>query len=677
MDDRELNLPQEDLDLDAIMREFGDPEAAKEDEDVRIWDGVIPENVTPTVPEDTVRLDDVARVARSLDRAESDDTVRFTPVGQEERVYVPRKMPEPPKKAEPFSEKWEPEYDDPIADYVPPEPIVFRPKNRLRELKKKLIEGPERRYYELEEMGLGKLQAVIFLSLLVTLIAVGAVILYELELVGADRMRLMVFGQILTLLIACMLGSYQLLRGIGGLFKGRIGPDTLLLFSFLACCADGILCLQQLRVPCCAAFCLHVTMSLCAEYQKRKTEMAQMDTMRKAVRLDGLVLEPDYYEGRPGYLRCEGQVEDFMDHYDLPSGPEKALSVYCIIALFLSLACGGFAWWQQGLSMGLQAFSAALLVAVPASTHVVLSRPAELLQRRLKKHGSVICGWQGVLGLCRPAVFPLTDRDLFPAGSAKLNGVKFYGDRNPDDVVAYAAALIGADGGSMAPLVQQLLESRSGYHYDATQLQSYPEGIGGIVDGEAVLAGSLTFMQNMGVDMPKGTKVNQAVYVAIDGCLSGVFAVTYSKVKSSAVGLATLCSYRRLTPVMVTGDFMLTDSFLRGKFGVNTRRIAFPNRAVRAELAQREADGENVALAMTTQEGLAGMAYAVTGSRALRSSCVAGTVVHILGGVLGLAIVAALVAVKADYLLTPGNILLYQLVWMIPGWLISEWTRSV
>jgi hypothetical protein len=229
----------------------------------------------------------------------------------------------------------------------------------------------------------------------------------------------------------------------------------------------------------------------------------------------------------------------------------------------------------------------------------------------------------------------------------------------------------------MAPLMSQLLESRNGFHYDATEMQSYPGGIGGIVEGEAVLAGTLSFIQTMGVEMPKGTKVSQAVYVAIDGQLCGVFAVNYARVKSSAVGFSTLCAYRRLTPVITTGDFMLTDHFLRGKFGVNVRRVAFPDRATRVELASRKADEEEAVLALCTQENLAGYAYAVTGSRALRSSCIAGTVVHMLGGILGLLIVGALVAVKADHLLTSCNILLYQLVWLIPGWLITEWTRSV
>jgi hypothetical protein len=40
-------------------------------------------------------------------------------------------------------------------------------------------------------------------------------------------------------------------------------------------------------------------------------------------------------------------------------------------------------------------------------------------------------------------------------------------------------------------------------------------------------------------------------------------------------------------------------------------------------------------------------------------------------------IMAALAILGNTELLTPANILLYQLVWMIPGLLITEWTRTV
>ena len=121
-------------------------------------------------------------------------------------------------------------------------------------------------------------------------------------------MRLMVFVQFLTMMLSALLGSFQLLEGAGDLLRGRFTRNTLLFFTFIACCADGIICLQQLKVPCCAAFSLEVTMSLWGTYQDRTTRLGQLDTMRRAIRLDSVAICPDYSEGRKGLLRGEGQV---------------------------------------------------------------------------------------------------------------------------------------------------------------------------------------------------------------------------------------------------------------------------------------------------------------------------------------------------------------------------------
>ena len=686
-------------DLEELLREFGDtpeeeqPEEKPEegltedlDEDIRLWGEELPApepeaaEEQPEVTQQTVRLEDVTRAVKEA-VAVDDATIAFTPVGGdleydlEEEPYVP---PVQEPETEPYSEEWEPEYEQPMGEYVPQEPIVFRPRSRLQELKKKLIEGPEKRYYQLTELGLGKLQLAIFASILVAALSAFAMALYALGGVPEERMRFMVFGQFLGLLISAVLGSYQLIEGIGDLKRRGFSLNTLLVFSMVACVADGILCLAQVRIPCCAPFSVNVAMTLWRTYHKRNTEMGQMDTMRKAVRLDSLTPQPDYFDGKTGFLRGEGRVEDFMDTYGEPFGPARVLDRYALIALFASLVIGILAGALHSVAMGIRFFSASLLVAAPSTMYIAISRPAAILERRLHKLGTVICGWQGVVGMNEKGAFPLLAEDIFPSGSVRMNGVKFYGSRNPDQVVAYGAAVIMADGSSIAPLFSQLLESRNGYHFEVQELRCYDNGgIGGVVNNEAVLVGTLSFMKEMGVEMPEGARVSQAVYVAVDGMLGGVFAITYNKVKNASIGLTTLCAYRGLTPVMTAVDFMLTEEFIGKKFGVHTSRIAFPGRKKREALRLAEPDPDTPALALTTRDGLAGIAYGVTGARALYSACRVGMIVHILGGVLGLLIMLALTIVKADWLLTPVNLLLYELVWMIPGLLITEWTRSV
>jgi hypothetical protein len=157
MDDKGQGQPQDEFNLEDLLKEFGGapgdvpPEDIPEDdEDIRIWNGIFPEKKEETqLPGDTVRLDAVVQAVREAEKPtdDSDMTIRFTPMGEvEEPPFTPVVTP-PEEKAEPFTDDWEPDYEEPISDYIPPQPIVFRPKNRLRELKKKLIEGPERRYY--------------------------------------------------------------------------------------------------------------------------------------------------------------------------------------------------------------------------------------------------------------------------------------------------------------------------------------------------------------------------------------------------------------------------------------------------------------------------------------------------------------------------------------------------
>ena len=171
--------------------------------------------------------------------------------------------------------------------------------------------------------------------------------------------------------------------------------------------------------------------------------------------------------------------------------------------------------------------------------------------------------------------------------------------------------------------------------------------------------------------------VNQAVYAAVDGKLSAVVAISYAKMRSSAAGLVSLIGCRRLTPVMLTRDFMLTESFLRSKFSVRTRKMVFPDQQTRDALAAIQADPEADVLALTTRQDLASYVYAVTGASSLRTASRLGVAVHLLGGIVGIAIMLVIAYLGSTQLLTPINILLYQLVWMVPGLLITEWTRSV
>ena len=589
-------------------------------------------------------------------------------------------------RTEAFTERWEPEYEQPMGEYVPPQPIQFQPKSRLHELKKKLVAGPEKRFYALSEIGVGKLQAAIFLSMLVVLVSAVSTIMYARGAVQEHRLKLMIFSQFMALLVSGLLGSFQMIEGVADLGKKRFTPNTLLVITFVICLVDGVICLKQVRVPCCAAFSLAVTMSLWGTYQRRSTEISRMDTMRKAVRLDGVAACPDYADGKKGFLRKEGQVEDFMDTYAVPSTPEKALDIYSLAAMGVAFAIGITACvlkvselgMSAALTAGLQVCAICLLAAMPATMFISQSRPAWILERRLSKLGTVLCGWQGVTGLCGKAVFPVTGSDLYPPENLRMNGMKFFGSREPEQIIAYAAAVVGASDCGFKHLFIGLLDSHNGRHYGVRQLNFYDNGgMAGIVEGETVLLGSWAFMKEMEIAVPDEARISYGMYIAIGGEISGVFAVNYGKNQSAAAGLTTLTNYNSLECALVSDDFVVTYGFLKGKFGLKPKRFSLPEYEQRIQMRQKELPEDAPTLLMSTAKGLAPLAFGVTGARTLRNTSWIGAILHIVGGAVGLGMMLTLVILGALHLITPLNMFLYQLIWMIPALLLTEWTRAV
>ena len=725
MEDKELR-EQEEFSLEDIIREFSDhpyeepketvedqqsadetgeevteevaeeaAEAAAPEEEETVEETAEPaeETVTEELPAEEVDTGEMAAgeemeaPAEEADPVLSGDTIRLDssellkgvvhdaqPIGDEEEEEPEETAEEKPA----FTGKWEPEYEQPMGEYVPPQPIAFPTRAESREMKRKLVIGPEKKYYELTEKGLGKLQTCMFFSLLVVVLSAISTIAYAQGMVPDSRLRLMIFGQFMAVLVSGLLGSFQLIQGVADLFKGRFTLNTLLVVTFIACCVDGVFCLMQLRVPCCAAFSLEVLMSLWSTYNRRHAELGQMDVLRKASRLHGVYARENAYEGKKVLQRIPGQVDDFMENYNRESAPEKRQGIYALIALVFSVGIGVFAGLTWDLYMGIQMTAVSLLAAVPATAFIATTRPFAILQRRLHRLGAVLCGWQGVKQLCGKVVFPVVNEDLFPLGTTRMNGVKFFGGRSTEQVLAYAAAVVAAEGSILAPLFQQVLASRNGRQYDAQNLRHYENGgIGGTVLDEPVLVGPLSFLQEMGVEVPEGIQVSQAVCVAIDGELCGVFAISYEKTRSATAGLSTMSSYRGLNPMMVDSEFMMSESFIRSKFGVKSKRMQFPSEETRMSLCALQPEEDAEAALLVTVAGLAPMAYSVTGARALRAACNVGVVLHMVGGILGMLVVLALVLLGALGLLTPANMFLYQLVWMIPGWLVTEWTRSI
>ena len=148
-------------------------------------------------------------------------TIRMAPVSQFPKGKVRDALPvenEGDTRVLPDVEGgWEPEYEQPMGSYPTSPRVLQHPQSRLRELKRKLVTGPEKEYYALSEKGLGKVQLAILLSLLVAAVAAVVTVLYGFGHIGTERHKTVIFTQLLALLFSGLLASFQLIDGVADL----------------------------------------------------------------------------------------------------------------------------------------------------------------------------------------------------------------------------------------------------------------------------------------------------------------------------------------------------------------------------------------------------------------------------------------------------------------------------
>ena len=480
------------------------------------------------------------------------------------------------------------------------------------------------------------------------------------------------------LLFLCTLLAYDVPRaGLRRPLHPGFNFHSLVTLEVAISLADGFLALAEGRITYCPLVCLQLAAALWGLFLEDRATCAVMDTARKGPGTLTLVREPNLFQKLPGVLPGTGSEQEFLQANRLPAGPARLMDFYALAVLLLSAAVAGLTC-RGTTATFFQYWTAVLLAGTPLAGAVAWSRPWCILSRRLQARGAALYGWTGACRLSGKLVVPISDQDLFPGESVKMNGVKYFGGHTPDQVVAYGSAVISAAGSGLSKIFEEQLEIRGARRYSVSKLRRYEVGgVGAEIGPDSVLVGSLRLMQSTGVDMPAGTRVSQAVYVAINGSLAGVFAVHYEVSRAVVGGLGALILSRGILPVITAGDFIITESFLRSKFRVNTARLKIPPFPARSELSQRTATEAARPCALLRQAPFSTISLTVTGARALRTAVRWGVLFDLLGGVMGMVIMAVLANLAASGVMSLVNLTLFLLLWSIPSLLLSGWPKNV
>lgn len=463
---------------------------------------------------------------------------------------------------------------------------------------------------------------------------------------------------------------------IASVKKRQFPLEALVVLAALAALIDGILAAFRGRVPYCATASVLLWMALWGRSLHNEALYRTFKVLDKTQATNGIVRSENVYRGKAALFTADITEEEFLDHIRKPLLSEQVLQIYTPLAALLTLILALVAA-IRGQAQFLQSWTPMLLAAVPAAGLLCYGRAFAILAKRLAKRGAALCGWYGACALGNNASVLLRDEDLFPRGMMEPNGVKSFHGYTGNQVVAYAAAVLGKAGSGLAPVLDNLLERDGGRHYQADAIRLYENGgIGGKFGNDAILVGTLGFMRRMGVHMTAETKVKRATYVSVNGELAGLIAIRYGASAAVKDALGILTRSGRTKPVLATCNISITPKLLKMKFHAAPERFDFPDLRERAELAARSADPDSTVCAIMAEPHIATFADAAVGGRILQTVVKVGLVMAIVSGLIGICVLGVLSLTGAIAGLSASYLLLFDLIWLIPVLLLTGWTRN-
>ena len=276
---------------------------------------------------------------------------------------------------------------------------------------------------------------------------------------------------------------------------------------------------------------------------------------------------------------------------------------------------------------------------------------------RLLRSGAAIAGARQANLLRGTEKVMLLENDLFPTGSIELEAIDNLGRITDEQILGCAAALTESAGLELGRDVR-LVEG----------------GVTGAVGTSRIVLGTAALMVKMGIPIESGHKGQINMYLVVDNALAGVLTMRYQTTKNTYKAMR-LMRRMHMNVVLAVRDFNISPAMIEEEFDLRRGFADQPDPAgVDRLLNPNYAKGDAPA-AILTREGAGPFMQVLRGADKLAGAVRSALTLGTFAGLLGMLIVFYLLYQNAADALPVMNILLYQLIWYIPVFIITQQTR--
>lgn len=388
-----------------------------------------------------------------------------------------------------------------------------------------------------------------------------------------------------------------------------------------------------------------------------------------------VTLDYDQWEGEPSFrkhavMECPGFGSQIQSRDGAQKRFARVVPVLLIICLALSLISTVAHHQPKLVFWGLSAYFTA---ASALTGCLCFSLPSLAITRRLSGLGAALAGWDGMEDAQDSDTVLLEDGDFFPPGTIKLQTFQTFEEFAPERVISVAATLIRASGSGLDSLFHNLVRAEDGQYLNLSNFTQFPSGMTGTISDQEVFVGNAQFMEEMGVEVPDGFRVRNAVFCSLNLRLAGLFMLEYNLHRSIPLGVDALLT-SKLTPVLLGRDFNLIPSMLRQKFKLPWDKMVFASPTQRDNIPPEPS--HQVLTAILCREGMEPYATAVAGAQRLAFATRLNSLFACLGSVVGIILTFFLVSAGAVNALSGVSLTLFLFLWLIPVALLSGWVNQ-
>lgn len=484
---------------------------------------------------------------------------------------------------------------------------------------------------------------------------------------------------VVSLLVVMMLSADLIVRGAVNLVRGTLNVETLILFSCTFSIISGAFMMVSNTtgmLPYCAVSALSLTSAFFGEKYHLRAITETLKTASASSEPYGVQAEYNADIKRSvlkkAYNRTDGFYNNLM-HPDVTESTYRfATPVLLASALVLSIISalsGG-----QGQYF-LHILSALLTAAAPFSAMLAFSLPFSIVARSLRKSGAAIAGWGGAEDVCSTDGACVSDNDLFPSGTLKINGHRLLGSSSMEKSFRYTASLILKSGSGLSGVFLEEINSRGWREFPVEDFAFHEAGgISGLVLGERVMTGSSAFMTLQHIDIPEEYNMSNAVFTTVNNELAVVFSVNYAPQRSVQNALMMILKWR-IKLYFAVRDFNLTPVVLQKKFRISLEDIEFIQTRDSYSISDTNSGKEGRMSAVLIREGFGPFADAVTGGKLLRSSSSVAAVISVVSAAIGLLFMFYMCWSGAFMSAKPGNLLIFMMCMLAAVLIVCGYAR--